>query len=1107
MIETEIFAKGVLGMKKILTTAILFVISATLLIGAFAADASYDLNGDRRVGLIDVLVTLKETVKDTPDAVADINGDGDVTIQDVIYLLKVLLNGEGGDVYMTYSYIDIVSRLTDTKQLSLAHTGETTAEFTSYDRRSQYTGGKYSNWRVNLDGSGYIEDTDDGGQLIADIDGAGYISRIWSATTGPGIIKVFIDGETEATLSLSFEDFFNCTTEPFTYANLCYDDSALGHNCFVPITFSKSCRVVAYDGYMTTANPDGWGKYYNISYTVFPDGTTVEPMPAELSDEQKAALLAADTFIGESIGTNPEGYDDAEFETFTVSKDSPAVKTVSGKGAISGLLVKVDSLGDDVYANSYEAVTTLKNLRIKIWWDGETEPSVNAPLGDFFASSYGFNEVTTLTLGVRDDRTLYNYFYMPYLEGAKIEISTVGDSTETVSLSVNVVENTFKKAEALYFGAQFNLGQYHGDALDANGEYDTTGVRNPDYNFLTVNGAGRFVGVTLNNHKFTNGIDPLSYPGNPWWGEGDEKFFIDGEKFPSWFGTGTEDFFGYAWCSPLWFNKAYHAQSYCEGGINGLGNRVVTRLLIGDSIAFNESFDGYIEKYYSDDYARYGFTSYFYLAKDSTVENINYDSTAVLDYYEPVSSGEYLVEGEYMYVQSYNGKSGVNTEDIVDHQNMMTYSPAWSKGAQLLVRALGESGSVDLALPAPADGEYMLLASFATAADFSIVQVSVNGEEVGEPVDNYATTVAVDYLTEIGKVTLKEGYNNTLTLTNKGRNAAATSTLYRIGLDFVLMIPVSEYTSLEELDLSKYTDVVRLNTKRDVTATDSYLFEGETDLLEDAIADGGTAEKQTFSSSEWSGNAQLWWHLGTTVGDTLSTFIWVEEAGTYHLGIDVTTAKDYGAFSVKLNGSEIGNVDGYSVSVAHKEVDFGAVTLKAGYNKLLFTITGKNASSTAYLVGIDCVSAVKLDESSVITFEGEDEILTNASVTSGTFKAQSMTAWGSAWSGSNQLFWTVAAADNSLTTTITVDTAGDYLLSGGFTVAKDYGMIDIYINGTKVGDTFDGYATSVSHKSVNLGTVTLVEGTNTVEIKVVGKNDSATKYYVGLDYLKIIESN
>ena len=118
-----------------------------------------------------------------------------------------------------------------------------------------------------------------------------------------------------------------------------------------------------------------------------------------------------------------------------------------------------------------------------------------------------------------------------------------------------------------------------------------------------------------------------------------------------------------------------------------------------------------------------------------------------------------------------------------------------------------------------------------------------------------------------------------------------------------------------------------------------------------------------------------------------------------------------------------------------------------------------------------------------------------------------MTAWGSAWSGSNQLFWTVAAADNSLTTTITVDTAGDYLLSGGFTVAKDYGMIDIYINGTKVGDTFDGYATSVSHKSVNLGTVTLVEGTNTVEIKVVGKNDSATKYYVGLDYLKIIESN
>ncbi len=47
-------------------------------------------------------------------------------------------------------------------------------------------------------------------------------------------------------------------------------------------------------------------------------------------------------------------------------------------------------------------------------------------------------------------------------------------------------------------------------------------------------------------------------PKGGWWGEGDEKFFVDGERFPSTFGTGTEDYFGYAWCSEKTFIRAFH---------------------------------------------------------------------------------------------------------------------------------------------------------------------------------------------------------------------------------------------------------------------------------------------------------------------------------------------------------------------------------------------------------------------------------------------------------------------------------------------------------------------------------------------------------------------
>ncbi len=381
-------------MKRVLQTAILFIISALLVFGVFAADEAHDVNGSGEVNLLDVLVVLKEVANETPDTRMDIDGDGLVTLRDVVTLLRTIVNGEGGKVDFYYSYTDIVARMTDTRFLALDNTDEESEMFTSYDRKSTYENGAYKNWRVNGDGSNVISTTSDGGHLIADITGAGFISRIWSATSGPGHVKIYIDGKEEPTIDLAFTDYFNCKAEPFVYPNLVYEDSARGKNTFVPITFNESCKVVAYGGF----GDDGWGKYYHINYTLFPENVTVEPMPDTLSAEQKAALENVNTFFGEKMGTNPEGYEDAAFETFTVSKSTPAVKTLTGKGAISGLLIKVDSLGEDVYTNSLEAVDPLKNLRIKIYWDGETEPSVNAPLGDFFSSSYGFTEIRTLML-------------------------------------------------------------------------------------------------------------------------------------------------------------------------------------------------------------------------------------------------------------------------------------------------------------------------------------------------------------------------------------------------------------------------------------------------------------------------------------------------------------------------------------------------------------------------------------------------------------------------------------------------------------------------------------------------------------------------------------
>ena len=94
-----------------------------------------------------------------------------------------------------------------------------------------------------------------------------------------------------------------------------------------------------------------------------------------------------------------------------------------------------------------------------------------------------------------------------------------------------------------------------------------------------------------------------------WWGEGDEKFFVDGEKTPSTFGTGTEDYFGYAWGTPTAYDSALQAQPrngasdeigkvVDRAGPGNIGHITMVRWQIPDNIPFHSSFEAVIEKYH-----------------------------------------------------------------------------------------------------------------------------------------------------------------------------------------------------------------------------------------------------------------------------------------------------------------------------------------------------------------------------------------------------------------------------------------------------------------------------------------------------------------------------
>ena len=172
------------------------------------------------------------------------------------------------------TYVDLVRRLMDLEALAaLPVEGEQCMQWSSYDRASRYDAetGKYVAWEANNDGYDIIRAEGDF-QVLAEIEGPGCIRRIWSAMAESGHVRIYLDGSPEPTVDLPFSGYFDCKNEPFIYPSLIYISSR-GNNCYVPIPFQKSCKIVA---------DKGWGRYYHFTYTKFPKGTIVPTFKREL---------------------------------------------------------------------------------------------------------------------------------------------------------------------------------------------------------------------------------------------------------------------------------------------------------------------------------------------------------------------------------------------------------------------------------------------------------------------------------------------------------------------------------------------------------------------------------------------------------------------------------------------------------------------------------------------------------------------------------------------------------------------------------------------------------------------------------------------------------
>ncbi len=232
-------------------------------------------------------------------------------------------------------------------------------------------------------------------------------------------------------------------------------------------------------------------------------------------------------------------------------------------------------------------MAALRRVVLRITFDGASRPQVWCPLGDFFGSAPGFNPYKSLPVGMADPWA-YAYWYMPFAKQAVVELVNEdhGRPRDRVRVGPRAAGAAVRAAWAISTAS--GIATLHQLPAD----------RWPDWLMLQTAGRGRFCGVTL--HVWN--------PQGGWWGEGDEKFFVDGEKYPSTFGTGSEDYFGYAWGHPGLFQRAYHCQTMTSGN---RGHQSVSRWHIVDNVPFQQSFEGCIEKYFKTEekgteYACYG---------------------------------------------------------------------------------------------------------------------------------------------------------------------------------------------------------------------------------------------------------------------------------------------------------------------------------------------------------------------------------------------------------------------------------------------------------------------------------------------------------------------
>ncbi|WP_157979939.1 DUF2961 domain-containing protein [Kribbella monticola] len=624
----------------------------------------------------------------------------------------------------------------------------------------------------------------------------------------------------------------------------------------------------------------------------------------------------------------------------------------------------------------------LGGVRVQVTVDGKKR--VDAPLGEFFGSGLGENEVRSLFFAMDPNGWYSAWWPMPYLARATVTLVNTtqyklsGESEVTTARSTQAGVDLVT-GKSGYFSAISNRGQ---------------ATFGSDWKIAETTGRGKFVGVS----QTMEGLQP---DGNTrGYLEGDERVYVDGERTPAIHGTGTEDYFESGW----YFNQGtysspFHGNSGHEVAAGNCKNECDSayRLHITDAVDFQNQLTFGIEHGQQNDHpAVYGTTAFLYSAgrfgaretdridtgsaanrqqhayadgsaatqtELTSVYEGDHDDTAVTD---QVRSTTTPIRFEAKVDPSNSGVTLRRTSD----QNVAGQSAKVvvdGKDAGTWLQPLGNARQRWL------DDNYQLPASLTSGRTKLTIELQPTGPAWT------ASAYAVQSL--VTPYADRQAPTRPTDLTAKGRTDNAIALSWSDSADDTGIARYNVYgakagTVEKLIDTSTVPGFLHQGLGLEetwqyrVSAVDlaghesskSSIAEGtsgstlrvEAESLLPAVSATVPADPQgNCCGVSWSGGSQLWIH-GTKAGDKVVLEFAVPTTGTYQLSTVLTKAADYGIAELAVDGKAPVSFDGYVASgVTTQNVDLGSQVLTAGKHQLSITLTGKNPAATGYLVGVD----------------------------------------------------------------------------------------------------------------------------------------------------------